>query len=61
MQKIILRADIENLGNLGDTVAVKPGYARNYLIPQGLAMPATQGNLKLFEQERKKLQAKVDA
>lgn len=61
MQKIILRADIENLGRLGDTVVVKPGYARNYLIPQGLAMPATQGNLKLFEQERKKLQAKVDA
>jgi len=61
MQNIILRADIENLGRLGDTVKVKPGYARNYLIPQGLAMPATDGNLRLFEQERKKLQAKMDA
>mgnify|MGYP000913833762 CR=1 FL=1 len=61
MQKIILRSDIENLGRLGDTVKVKPGYARNYLIPQGLAMPATEGNLRLFEQERKKLQARMDA
>ena len=59
--QIILRADIDNLGRLGDTVKVKPGYARNFLIPHGLAMPATQGNLKLFEQERKKLQARMDA
>lgn len=59
--KIILRADVENLGALGDVVEVKPGYGRNYLLPQGLAMIANPANLKLFEQQRKKLQAKMDA
>ena len=59
--KIILRADVDNLGTLGDEVAVKPGYARNFLIPQGLAMPATAANRKQFELESKKLQAKADA
>lgn len=58
--KLILRADLENLGRLGDLVDVRPGYGRNYLIPQGLAMLATKSNLKNFEQERKKLQAKMD-
>lgn len=59
--KLILRADIENLGNLGDVVNVKPGYGRNFLLPQGLAMVASEANLKVFEQERRKLQAKMDA
>ncbi len=59
--ELILRADVENLGRLGDKVAVKPGYGRNYLIPQGLAMLATDANLRRFENERKKLQAKRDA
>lgn len=59
--KLILRADVENLGTLGDVVEVKPGYGRNYLLPQGLAMLATEGNMKTFEQERKKLQAIMDA
>lgn len=59
--KIILRADVENLGHLGDVVSVKPGYGRNYLIPQGLAMLATPANLRVFELERKKLQARMDA
>jgi large subunit ribosomal protein L9 len=59
--KLILRADVDNLGRLGDIVTVKPGYGRNYLIPQGLAMPATGANLKVFEVERKKLQHKIDA
>ena len=45
--KIILRADVENLGRLGDVVTVKAGYGRNYLLPQGLAMLVTPGNLKL--------------
>ena len=58
--KVILRADIENLGHLGEVVEVKPGYGRNYLLPQGLAMLATSSNLKVFELERKKLQAKMD-
>ena len=59
--KLILRADVENLGTLGDIVTVKPGYGRNYLLPQGLAMVATPGNQKAFELERKKLQARMDA
>ena len=49
--KIILRADVENLGRLGDVVTVKAGYGRNYLLPQGLAMLVTPGNLKAFELE----------
>ena len=59
--KIILRADVENLGSLGDLVTVKAGYGRNFLLPQGLAMLATPANIKVFELERKKLQAKMDA
>lgn len=59
--KVILRADVENLGALGEVVTVKPGYGRNYLLPQGLAMIASPGNLKVFELERKKLQARMDA
>jgi large subunit ribosomal protein L9 len=59
--KVILRADVDNLGRLGEIVAVKPGYGRNYLLPQGYASLATPGNLKVFEQERRKLQAKNDA
>lgn len=59
--QVILRADVENLGSLGDVVNVKPGYGRNYLLPQGLAMIASPGNIKAFEHERKKLQAKMDA
>lgn len=59
--KLILRADVENLGILGDVVEVKPGYGRNFLLPQGLAMVASDANLKAFELERKKLQARMDA
>lgn len=59
--KIILRADVENLGRLGDVVSVKPGYGRNFLIPQGMAMLASPSNIKVFELERKKLQARMDA
>jgi large subunit ribosomal protein L9 len=58
--KVILRADVDNLGRLGKIVKVKPGYGRNYLIPKGLAMEATGSNLKVFESERKKLQTQVD-
>ncbi|MDL2266874.1 50S ribosomal protein L9 [Desulfovibrio sp. OttesenSCG-928-G15] len=59
--KVILRTDVENLGRLGDLVEVKPGYGRNYLLPQGFAMLATPSNLKVFELERKKLQANAEA
>ena len=57
--KIILRADVEKLGYLGDVVDVRAGYGRNFLLPQGLAMPATPGNMKVFESERKKLEARM--
>ncbi len=59
--EVILRTNMDNLGSLGQIVSVKPGYGRNYLIPQGLAMLATPGNKKRFEQERRKLQEKSDA
>ena len=59
--KVILRADVEKLGRLGQIVKVKPGFGRNYLIPKGLAMPATDANQRVFESERKKLQAAMDS
>ena len=55
--EIILRQAIENLGSPGDVVKVKPGYARNYLLPHGLAYEATPGNLKRIQQERDRLNA----
>lgn len=58
--KLILRADVDNLGRLGEVVKVKPGFGRNYLIPQGLAMLANAANQKTFDVQRKKLQAKMD-
>ena len=52
--QVILLEKVANLGNLGDVVKVKDGYARNYLLPKGLAYPATEGNKKriAFESER---------
>jgi large subunit ribosomal protein L9 len=50
--QVILRDRLENLGNAGDIVQVKPGYARNYLIPKGLAYEATDANLKRIDRER---------
>ena len=49
---ILLREDIDTLGGRGEIVKVKAGYARNYLLPQGLATLATKGNVKQIEQER---------
>ena len=46
--RVILREDLPNLGEAGDVLDVKPGYARNYLIPRKLAMEATEGNLKTY-------------
>ena len=54
--QVILRDRLENLGNAGDVVSVKPGYARNYLIPKGLAYEATDANLKRMEREKVSLQ-----
>ena len=49
---ILLREDIENLGGRGEVVKVKAGYARNYLLPRGLALLATKGNMKQVEAEK---------
>jgi large subunit ribosomal protein L9 len=46
---VVLQKDVDNLGVGGDVVRVRPGYARNYLIPRGLALPATKGNLSRVE------------
>ena len=51
--RLILREAVEHLGRPGDLVNVKPGYARNYLIPQGLAYRATEANVRRIEQERR--------
>jgi large subunit ribosomal protein L9 len=51
--KVILNDYIEHLGERGDSVAVKPGYARNYLLPKGLAYPDTPGNRRRFEEDQK--------
>jgi len=56
--KVILMSDLRHRGRRGQVVEVKPGYARNFLFPQGIAMEATPGNLKVFEQERKKIDAR---
>ena len=51
MIEVILREDIKSLGQAGEMVRVKPGYARNYLLPQGLAYEATEGNKKRIAAE----------
>ncbi|RMH20931.1 MAG: 50S ribosomal protein L9 [Acidobacteria bacterium] len=56
--KVILLEDTRRLGKRGSTVKVKPGYARNYLIPQGIALEATPGNVAFFEQQKKKIDAR---
>ncbi len=55
MVQIILMKDVDNLGETGDLVHVKPGYARNFLLPQGIALEATPANLRRFEEEREHL------
>ncbi|MFC1554627.1 50S ribosomal protein L9 [candidate division KSB1 bacterium] len=50
--KVILRQDFESLGAIGEIVDVKPGYARNFLIPKKIVLPLTKGNLRVFEEER---------
>ena len=52
MQKVILQEDIEKLGHRCDVVDVKPGYARNFLLPNKLAIEATTGNMKALERIR---------
>ena len=56
--EVILRDHVENLGRRGEVVKVADGYARNYLLPRNLALPATDGNKKRVEKERKILETK---
>lgn len=55
--ELILLEKVQNLGDLGEKVNVKPGFGRNYLVPQGKAVPATAENIKLFEERRAELEA----
>jgi large subunit ribosomal protein L9 len=57
--QIILQEDVEKLGNRGDVVTVKPGYARNFLLPHKLAIEATAGNMKALERIRGSLAKKT--
>ena len=58
--KIILLSDVENLGESGDVIAVKPGYARNKLIPQGLALRASNRNIAVANENKKVAIAKLE-
>lgn len=59
--ELILLQKVTNLGVLGDKVKVKPGYGRNYLVPQGKAVPATEANIAAFEAKRADYEAKAKA
>ena len=59
--ELILLQKVTNLGGLGDKVKVKPGYGRNYLVPQGKAVPATAENIAAFEAKRAEYEAKAKA
>lgn len=51
--QVVLREDVAKLGKIGELVRVKPGYARNFLLPRGLGVVATEGNIQQIEHERK--------
>ncbi|MBK7142603.1 MAG: 50S ribosomal protein L9 [bacterium] len=57
--KVILREDVDTVGLAGETVEVKDGYGRNFLIPRNLAIPATQGNVKAIDEVRKQRDIRV--
>jgi large subunit ribosomal protein L9 len=52
--KLILKKSVDDLGEAGDVVSVKPGYGRNYLVPQGLAYEASEANMRRLEEEQKR-------
>jgi large subunit ribosomal protein L9 len=58
--EVILRDDVANLGKIGDVVRVKPGYARNFLLPRGLAVEANRKNLSVLEHHKRVIGAKAD-
>ena len=57
--EVILLTDQRHLGRRGEVVKVKPGFARNFLLPQGVALEATPANLKYFAEQRKKIDARL--
>ena len=57
--KVILADDVRGVGRRGDTVTVKPGYARNFLFPQGLAFEATEANVRKLAEQKKKYDEKM--
>ena len=57
--QLILREDVSNLGEAGDLVRVKPGYARNFLVPQGKALLATESNIKELEHQKRVISEKL--
>jgi large subunit ribosomal protein L9 len=57
--KLILREDVPSLGNAGEVVSVKPGFARNYLLPQGKAIPATDANVSELEHHKRVVAERV--
>jgi len=59
--EVILRQSVEKLGHPGDVVKVSNGFARNYLLPRGIAVVATEGNKKQIEAQRQRLEAAEDA
>jgi large subunit ribosomal protein L9 len=58
--QVILRDDVANLGKIGDVVRVKPGYARNFLLPRGLAVEANPKNLRVLDHQKRVIAAKAD-
>jgi large subunit ribosomal protein L9 len=58
--QVILRDDVPNLGKIGDVVRVKPGYARNFLYPRGLAMEASPKSLRVLEHQKRVIAAKAE-
>jgi len=61
MIEVILREDVKSLGRAGELVRVRPGYARNFLLPKGLAYEATEGNKKRIAAESKARSSRVEA
>src|SRR5208337_333720 len=57
--KVILREDVKDLGHVGELLTVKDGYARNFLLPKGLALEANLRNVKALEHEKRKIQETV--
>jgi large subunit ribosomal protein L9 len=58
--EVILRDDVPNLGKIGEVVRVKPGYARNFLLPRGLAVEASTKNMRVLEHQKRLIAVKAD-